>query len=487
MTYSSPYRTSFAPTSRAAHWPPLTAVLMGLLTWVSLSAVAVAHSDLSRVSQDTVIASASTDGILWKALTSQHPVMQKVMADPETYEVQILFSQRQADGSYTYESFRLDPQHYFYPASTVKFPAALLTLEALNDANNRFENVFPNGILDLDTRFMVEGDTIPTTLRWELTKLFVLSDNAAHNRLHDLLGRDYMNDTMREKGLGPFRLVHRLSMPNASAPAHREVTILGDGENWTGRFKVKWGDAREPEPVRLSGLRKGIGYMEYQTGGVTDLAAVVDAAVVDAAVGTSAVTDAAPALPVVAQSPGYVLRGGPEAPEAFDFSFRNYIPVTTLHAIMERLIYPDDFPEHQRFNLRPDHREFVLETMRTLPRDAGYDPQTYYDGYVKFFLFGDTDANTRIPENVRIHNKVGYAYGTVTDNAFIQDTENGIEFFLTATILANEDGIFNDDKYEYDEIALPFMAELGRQVYRELLSRNPPVEAPPTRRKRSRN
>jgi hypothetical protein len=36
---------------------------------------------------------------------------------------------------------------------------------------------------------------------------------------------------------------------------------------------------------------------------------------------------------------------------------------------------------------------------------------------------------------------------------------------LTATILVNKDGIFNDDAYEYDEVGIPFLAALGRAIY----------------------
>ena len=36
---------------------------------------------------------------------------------------------------------------------------------------------------------------------------------------------------------------------------------------------------------------------------------------------------------------------------------------------------------------------------------------------------------------------------------------------VSATILVNKDGVFNDDTYEYDEIGFPFLAELGRQLY----------------------
>ncbi len=58
---------------------------------------------------------------------------------------------------------------------------------------------------------------------------------------------------------------------------------------------------------------------------------------------------------------------------------------------------------------------------------------------------------------IRIFNKVGDAYGFLTDIAYIVDFENNIQFALSATILANADGIFNDDKYDYETIGLPFM------------------------------
>ena len=51
------------------------------------------------------------------------------------------------------------------------------------------------------------------------------------------------------------------------------------------------------------------------------------------------------------------------------------------------------------------------------------------------------------------------------DDIYIVDEKNQIEFILTATILVNKDGIFNDDKYEYDEIGIPFLAALGREFY----------------------
>ena len=67
--------------------------------------------------------------------------------------------------------YNVDANQYFYPASTVKLPIALFALEKLNE----------HKYLSIDTPFMLEDDTLKTTMRRELEKIFVLSDNQAYN------------------------------------------------------------------------------------------------------------------------------------------------------------------------------------------------------------------------------------------------------------------------------------------------------------------
>jgi len=98
-----------------------------------------------------------------------------------------------------------------------------------------------------------------------------------------------------------------------------------------------------------------------------------------------------------------------------------------------------------------------------------YDRTDYFDSYGKFLIYGDQKGAMR-PE-VRIYNKVGLAYGTATDVAYIRDDE-GVEFFLTATILSNANQIYNDDQYEYDQVGIPFLAALGRAIYNFEKDRN---------------
>jgi len=147
----------------------------------------------------------------------------------------------------------------------------------------------------------------------------------------------------------------------------------------------------------------------------------------------------------------------------FDFSYKNYLSITELQESLVRVIYPELYNSTERYNINEEQLGFLRNTMKKTPDQYRHlkDNTDYYDSYVKFFMYG----------HIEISNKVGWAYGYLTDNAHIRDTQRDIEFFLTATIHVNHNQIYNDGVYEYDSIGIPFLAELGRQVYNYELMR----------------
>ena len=72
-------------------------------------------------------------------------------------------------------------------------------------------------------------------------------------------------------------------------------------------------------------------------------------------------------------------------------------------------------------------------------------------------------------ERLRVTNQVGLAYGFTVENAYVEDVETGRSFFLAGTLYTNANGVLNDGVYEYDTLALPFWADLGEALARELL------------------
>ena len=143
------------------------------------------------------------------------------------------------------------------------------------------------------------------------------------------------------------------------------------------------------------------------------------------------------------------------------------------HHFLQAVIFPNFLKNNSLLNLTDEDYQFLYREMSILPREslvrAYNDYGQYPDGHVKFILYGE--SKDRIPDNVRIFNKVGMAYGFVLDNAYVIDFENKVEFLLSAVVYVNHNETLNDNKYEYDELSLPFMAALGKIVYQYELSR----------------
>lgn len=345
-------------------------------------------------------------------LKSKNQKIRRVLDSIGKYEVQIRFtSVLRSNDSIILEDhdFQVNSENYFYPASTVKFPIAVLALEKLNE----------NDSLTMDTRFFVEGDTITTTFAEEINKIFAVSDNEAYNRLFEFLGTDEINLRLANKGINPVRISHRLSTENADRTTTKPLVVYLNDSTLTNR---RQSFNKAPQRLSLNGIKKGKGYYDEEE---------------------------------------LIL-------EPFDFSLKNNYSIEAQHAVLKRIIFPELFSRKEQFSISNEQRQRLLKAMSTVPRQAGYNATKFYDSYGKFFIYGDTKEP--IPKTVKIYNKVGYAYGTLTDCAYIKDTLNNIEFLITATILVNNNETFNDDQYEYETIGIPFLAELGRELYQLQLS-----------------
>ena len=153
----------------------------------------------------------------------------------------------------------------------------------------------------------------------------------------------------------------------------------------------------------------------------------------------------------------------------FDFTYKNYISLQNLHDILKTVLFPNTVPTEQRFELTASDYDLLYQYMSQYPKEGKHPYYDQPDGYVKFFLYGGEQDN--LPDHIRIFNKVGDAYGYLTDVAYVVDFKNKIEFLLAATIHVNDNRIYNDGVYEYKEKGFPFFKNLGRLVYELELGR----------------
>jgi hypothetical protein len=171
--------------------------------------------------------------------------------------------------------------------------------------------------------------------------------------------------------------------------------------------------------------------------------------------------------------------GGQLINNPMNFSTKNRISLEDLHTILISLVFPSKVTASKRINLTEEDRNFVLKYMSQLPTESTYPPfaddtSNYYPAYCKFLLYGAEKGP--LPKNIRVFNKVGDAYGQLLDVAYIVDFDKKIEFFLSAVIYCNSDGILNDDQYDYDTIGFPFMKHLGQIIYDYEIKREKKIE-----------
>ncbi|WP_420317573.1 serine hydrolase [Ekhidna sp.] len=344
----------------------------------------------------------------------------------ENHEVQIIYGE--IDSDTIIHHIYGDTSQYFYPASSIKILNVFTSVQWLNEKGLSINTVLKTDSSEHHPRSLFFDSLFQDSIMVKnlIQKIFVYSDNQASNILYNLMGKDYINNTLSKLGV-KSRIIHQLG---ESAFAHTP-----ESNSWTFKGTVK----DEDEVLELESTKQHfISNLNPQN---------------------------------QKKGKGYINQYGELIQEPFDFTVKNYVPVSSLLCALERVIKPEVFDEDQRFSFKESDQNELIEIMKLRPKDLPNPIDTLADNYVKFLVYGDAE-NTNYPETVTIMNKVGWAYGYLTDIAYFRDSENNIEFFLAATIHVNENQIFNDGIYEYDSVGLPFLGELGRLVYEyELNSR----------------
>ena len=332
---------------------------------------------------------------------SESELINYVYKNKEKFEVQIILTElKKRKNGFTIhkKKFNVDKKNYFYPASSIKLPIALLTIEKINENPN----------LNINSEFSIEGDSIITTFKKEITDLFIISSNESYNRLFEFLGQDYINKKLKQKGFKDFSISHRLSTKESDNLKTKEINFYRNGEINQIQKSI---NNKPLTKLNLKNLNKGVGFIldnELQN-------------------------------------------------KSMDFSRKNYFSIEELNNILIFLFFPE-ISKNKKFNLSKSQNLLIQKLMSSTPFEMGFDKNIYPNNYNKFFIYGDKDGMI----NDNIYNKVGNAYGYSIDNAYIYNKNSDRHFVLTACIYTNANNILNDNYYEYDEIGIPFLAEIGR-------------------------
>ena len=352
--------------------------------------------------------------------------LKEIIKDKEDYQIQILLTkinQNNTQFDFNEYEYQLDDNQYFYPASTIKLPIVVLALKKINELRSKGSEITLKSKITLnykdDYSELVIRDSI-TSFQNLIADVFLVSDNSASNILIDFIGYNYFNHEMENAGFDKTYLNHKFN-PDPYVNSTWQISDLDNNIISSINDNQKIIKADE----KTNGLEKG--ERRYFKGEILD--------------------------------------------ESLNFSEKNRSSITDMHNLIKYIFYPEIFDSTNTFNLNVEDYDFLRYWMsRFTYEDIGekfIGDEKFFETYNKFFIHGDEQSVSN--EQIRVYNKIGQAYGTSIDNALIKNYQDNIEFILTATIYTNKNKVINDNLYEYDDIAVPFLAKLSRGIYQELM------------------
>ena len=346
-----------------------------------------------------------------------------ILKDKDKYEIQILYTEVSKDKlgqtEFTDFQFQLNDQKYFYPASTIKLPITVMTLSKINELRAVGSNISLKSKINIslinNKKEIIVKDSI-TSFQNLIADVFLVSDNSASNVLIDFIGYNYFNSSMSNLGFENTYLNHKFN-PDPFVDSSWIITNIDNDTISSNENKITVSAS-----IDISNLKKG--NKRFINGEIIN--------------------------------------------EPLDFISKNRSSLTDMHNIIKNLIYPE--VTLSKFNLNVEDYDFLRYWMsRFTFEDLGakyIGDEKFFNSYNKFFVHGmDTIINNT---DIRVYNKIGQAYGTSTDSAYIKNYKEDVEFFLTATIYTNENKIINDNIYEYGETAIPFLSKLSKAIYKDL-------------------
>jgi hypothetical protein len=364
----------------------------------------------------------------------QDSIAKKVLASPNAYRLQLVYTQIDRDQNgiprFTNHTLYADAENYFNPASMVKMPLAFLAMEKLYELNQPGVNKYTRMQFDSNYQRQVamyadsSAQNKKPSIAHFVKRAFLISENDPYNRLYQFVGQGPTNQKLIAKGYTSTKITRQFMGYTEDQNRHT------NGINFV-----------DEKGLPILKLAPKYNKDSFQFG--------------------------APILIGDAHwnSKDEVVN----AP--FDFTRHNNISLVDMQKMLQAVLFPASVPKQSRFNMSESDRLFLLQYLSQYPSETDYpkyDSAHFYDSYVKFFF---QDSTHTMPKHIRVFNKVGWAYGFLTDVSYVLDTKNNIDYMLSATIYVNSDGVVNDSKYDEDAVGFPFLNQIGKAFYQYELER----------------
>jgi hypothetical protein len=134
-----------------------------------------------------------------------------------------------------------------------------------------------------------------------------------------------------------------------------------------------------------------------------------------------------------------------------DFTHRNKFTIEDMHCFLKSLVFPEAYTN--KLALSEDDYTFLYKQMAD-------------NNHLNYIMHDKLDDDA-----IKIFNNSGKGAGFMIDNAYIIDTRNGVDFFLTVVIKCNKTDILDEKYYEYEQTGLSFMKNISKIVHEHAVNK----------------
>jgi len=346
---------------------------------------------------------------LLKIIKGKESIVDKVLANPEKYHLQINFTAVQEDlGKVTMNNYSLYKDKYFYhPASLIKFPLALISLEILTTYQENASVNLQTPIQSKTCACDYGTDNYVNRLKQPnldvlFKEMLIMSNNEAYNFFYDFVGTTIFNKRMKYLNLSNIILRNRFysGCGGTASKMHGGITFIKDSLDNSYTINC--------ESDTLQSALQTI----------------------------------------------YLNAAGSQS--------YNLVSLHSLHQLMIRLFYPTAFNEELKLNMSEKNLNYFKKTIssypNSIPEYQGY-PNHYHKYLIPPHLINNKDSN------IKIYSKNGNAGGYISDVMFFTDEKNNIKYFLSVSMYNARTKYYYRRRARYTSPGIDFFRQLSKILY----------------------
>lgn len=349
------------------------------------------------------------DSDLISLLKGKDKLIDLVLNNQDKYHLQINFTrvdERKSD--ITLHDYTLNKdKYYFHPASLIKLPIAITSLELISKYEEEFGidlNTFVHSetcSCDFNTDRYVNSKARPN-LDILLREMLVMSNNDAYNFFYNLSGPTYFNQRMKELSLNNIILRNRFYSGCTYQGANEHGGLYFQKSNSSNKYKI--GCIKDS----VQNIEQTV-YLNYANSRTS-----------------------------------------------------NVVSLHSIHRLMIQLFYPQSFSPDFKLSISNKNLEFLKSTLSSYPNSVPnyQNVPNHFHKYLMPFIFLNNNTS-----KIKIYSKNGNAGGYISDVMLLSDEENNVKYFLSISMLNYKQKSYYKRRVVYTTPGIDVFRKISNVLY----------------------